>query len=126
MSKPGRSRDRQQMRLLVRRALDQLPLEYVVDELVRRFGIIENGYVRLNVRDGFVVGGEYGWPNDDPLGFNTAALGEDPPDQVDQGERHKRKVMHGLHRRPFEGPVPTHLRSGAPKLASFASVRRPS
>jgi hypothetical protein len=39
----------------VRRALDELPLEYVVDEVVRRVAGTGTGNVTLFYRDGFVV-----------------------------------------------------------------------
>jgi hypothetical protein len=39
----------------VRRALDELPLEYVVDEVVRRVAGTGTGNVTLLYRDGFVV-----------------------------------------------------------------------
>jgi hypothetical protein len=40
----------------VRRALDQLPLEYVVDEVVRRVAGTGTGHLTLDYRDGFVIG----------------------------------------------------------------------
>ena len=55
MSKRGRARDRQLVRERVRRALDQLPLEYVVDEVVRRVAGTGTGNLTLYYRDGFVV-----------------------------------------------------------------------
>jgi hypothetical protein len=55
MSKRGRARDRQVVRERVRRALDELPLEYVVDEVVRRVAGTGTGNVTLFYRDGFVV-----------------------------------------------------------------------
>jgi hypothetical protein len=39
----------------VRRALDELPLEYVVDEVVRRVAGTGTGHLTLDYRDGFVV-----------------------------------------------------------------------
>ena len=43
------------MRERVRRALDQLPIEYVVDEVVRRVAGTGTGHLTLDYRDGFVV-----------------------------------------------------------------------
>ena len=68
------------MRERVRRALAPLPLEYVVDEVVRRFGLTGNGYLRLKVRDGFVVGGEYGWLADELILKSPGDELEEPDD----------------------------------------------
>jgi hypothetical protein len=56
MSKGGRSRDRQVVRERVGSALDRLPLEYVLDEVVRRVAGTGSGELVLRYRDGFVVG----------------------------------------------------------------------
>jgi hypothetical protein len=55
MSKGGRSRDRQVLRERVAYALDRLPLEYVLDEVVRRVAGSGSGELTLVYRDGFVV-----------------------------------------------------------------------
>jgi len=44
------------MRQRVSSALDNLPLEYVVDEVVRRLGGLSSGSLTFEFRDGFVVG----------------------------------------------------------------------
>ncbi len=68
------------MRERVQRALAPLPLEYVVDEVVRRFGLTGSGYLRLKVRDGFVVGGEYGWLADELILKSPGDELEEPDD----------------------------------------------
>jgi hypothetical protein len=71
------------MRERVRRALAPLPLEYVVDEVVRRFDLTGNGYLRLKVRDGFVVGGEYAWLADELI--LRSASDEQSLEELDEG-----------------------------------------
>jgi hypothetical protein len=56
MSKGGRSRDRRAVRERVGCALDRLPLEYVLDEIVRRVAGSGSGQLTLVYRDGFVTG----------------------------------------------------------------------
>jgi hypothetical protein len=56
MSKGGRSRDRQVLRERVGCALDRLPLEYVLDEVVRQVAGSGSGELTLIFRDGFVTG----------------------------------------------------------------------
>jgi hypothetical protein len=97
------------MRQRVREALDRLPLEYVADELVRRFNI-RLGYVRLNVRDGHVVGGEYGW-RDESIHLDLPE-GELRPDgrEFDELERRARALEQRMVRRRFSGKLPPHVR----------------
>jgi hypothetical protein len=47
------------VRAQVQAALQGLPIAYVLDEIVRGFKI-RRGYLRLKVRDGFVVGAYIG------------------------------------------------------------------
>ena len=103
------SRDRREQRQRVREALDRLPLGYVVDEIARRFNI-RLGYVRLNIRDGHVVGGEYGWRDE------TVHLDWPPPDMAeeegwegDELARRGRALQHRMIRRRFSGKLPPHI-----------------
>ena len=112
MSKKGRSRQRKQKRDWVRRTMAPLPNEYVVDEVVRRFGL-RNGFVRFDVRDGFVVAGEYGFRIENPETVYFWPEEDEPPvwEDLDELERRERLAQLRLSRRPFTGPVPKHLRS---------------
>jgi hypothetical protein len=55
MSKSERARERRLIRERVSRVLDGLPLEYVVDEVVRRIAGTGDGAVTFYYREGFVV-----------------------------------------------------------------------
>ncbi len=115
------------MRERVRRALAPLPLEYVVDEVVRRFGLTGSGDLRLKVRDGFVVGGEYGWVADELILKSPGE--EQSAEELDEGpiervELPKGRSIHALdpsgkhlcitrseHKRPFKMVVTIERRS---------------
>jgi len=105
---------KRQKRQQVREALDRLPLEYVVDELVRRFNI-RLGYLRLNIRDGYVVGGEYGW-RDESVHLDWPAPGffpeaeDEEGEELDEIERRFLALQHRMVRRRFSGKLPVHLR----------------
>jgi hypothetical protein len=107
------------MRERVQRALAPLPLEYVVDEVARRFGLTGSGYLRLKVRDGFVVGGEYGWLADELIlkspedEQSLEELDEGPFEVVELPKGHSIYALsdsgqrHSFTRSRHEGPFKT-------------------
>jgi hypothetical protein len=120
MSKPGRSRERRETREAVRTVLDRLPFEYVVDYVVRHYGITQGkGYLRLNVRDGSVVAAEYGWSVEEIVFEETDEVESSAAERDLPSSRRVIKVRRGKKifaldfrpRRSFTGSLPPHLRS---------------
>jgi hypothetical protein len=119
MSKPGRSRERREIRQAVRTVLERLPFEYVVDYVVRQYGLQQGkGYLRLSVRDGSVVAGEYGWSVEEIVfgetDDETSAEERNPPSTRRVIKVRRGKKIFALDFRPrrgFTGSLPPHLRS---------------
>jgi hypothetical protein len=102
--------------------MEPLPLEYVVDEVIRRFGLSGSGYLRLNVRDGHVVAGEYAWVQSEAKirrDFDARCdwpgeLDDEEPrcwDDLDDLEQQTLLAQQALCRHSFVGSVPAHLRA---------------